>query len=70
MRIASLLASSTEIVAALGLTEDLVAVADALDQLEANDSDGLAAEVFREFWLYPAAIALMLSLIMVWRQEA
>ncbi len=51
-------------------TEDLVAVADALDKLEANDSDGLAAEVFREFWLYPAAIALMLSLIMVWRQEA
>jgi Ca-activated chloride channel family protein len=51
-------------------TEDLVAVADALDKLEANDSDGLAAEVFREFWLYPAAIALMLTLILVWRQEA
>ena len=51
-------------------TEDLIAVADALDRLEANDSDGLAAEVFREFWLYPAAIALVLSLLLVWRQDA
>ncbi len=40
-------------------TEDLVAVTEALDRLEATDSDGLAAEVYDEFWLYPAVVVLL-----------
>lgn len=48
-------------------TEDLVEVAKALDRLEATDSDGLAAEVFREFWVWPAALAAALCLWIAWR---
>lgn len=48
-------------------TEDLVAVTEALDRLEATDSDGLAAEIYREFWLYPAAMALAACLWAAWR---
>ncbi|MFD1343092.1 VWA domain-containing protein [Litorisediminicola beolgyonensis] len=50
-------------------TEDLVAVTEALDRLEATDSDGLAAEVFREFWTWPAALAGLLCLGLAWRPE-
>ncbi|MFZ5963716.1 VWA domain-containing protein [Thalassococcus sp. BH17M4-6] len=50
-------------------TEDLQRVADALDQLEATDSDGLAAEVFAEFWIWPAALAAVLCMWLAWREE-
>lgn len=49
-------------------TDDLLAVAQALDQLEATDSDGLAAEVFRDYWIWPAALAAALSLGFGWRE--
>lgn len=48
-------------------TDDLRAVADALDRLESTDSDGLAAEIYREFWAWPAGAAAALMLFMVWR---
>lgn len=48
-------------------TDDLVAVTKALDRLEATDSDGLAAEIYREFWVWPAALAVLLSLCLAWR---
>lgn len=41
---------------------DLEAVAAALDRLEATDSDGLAAEIYRDFWVYLAALALVFCL--------
>ncbi|WP_299508023.1 VWA domain-containing protein [uncultured Roseobacter sp.] len=49
-------------------TDDLAAVAQALDQLEATDSDGLAAEVFRDYWMWPATFAVCLSLWLGWRE--
>lgn len=48
-------------------TDDLAAVADALDRLEATDSDGLAAEIFRDYWMWPAALAAVLGLWLGWR---
>ena len=48
-------------------TEDLAEVIAALDRLEATDSDGLAAELYREFWVWPAAMAAGLCLIFAWR---
>ena len=51
-------------------TEDLVEVTQALDRLEATDSDGLAAEVFREYWVWPAGLAVFLSLVLAWRDRA
>ena len=33
---------------------------EALDRLEATDGDGLAAEVFRDLWIWPAALAGLL----------
>ncbi|WP_323772486.1 VWA domain-containing protein [Antarctobacter sp.] len=50
-------------------TDDLVAVTAELDRLEATDSDGLAAEVYREFWIWPAALALLGCLALAWREE-
>jgi len=50
-------------------TEDLIDVTEALDKLESTDSDGLAAEVFREFWFWPAGFALMLGLGLAWREK-
>jgi len=50
--------------------DDLEAVATALDELEATDSDGLSAEVFREHWPWPAGGALILMLLFGWRQSA
>ncbi|MEM7042776.1 MAG: VWA domain-containing protein [Pseudomonadota bacterium] len=49
-------------------TEDLIAVAEALDRLEATDGDGLAAEVFHEYWVWPAALAALLVLGLAWRE--
>ena len=51
-------------------TDDLVAVAEALDRLEATDSDGLAAEVYREFWAWPAGLAILLLVFLGWRETA
>jgi Ca-activated chloride channel family protein len=48
-------------------TEDLVSVTQALDRLEATESDGLAAEIYRDYWLWPAGLAVGLSLILAWR---
>ncbi|MEM9912389.1 MAG: VWA domain-containing protein [Pseudomonadota bacterium] len=48
-------------------TEDLVAVSQALDRLEATDSDGLAAEVWRDYWPWPAGLAATLCLFLVWK---
>ncbi len=50
-------------------TEDLQAVMQALDGLEATDSDGLAAEVYRALWVWSAALGAGLCLILAWRQR-
>ncbi len=49
-------------------TDDLVAVTDALDRLEATATAGLAAEVVRDLWLYPALLAGLLCLLLAWRE--
>lgn len=51
-------------------TDDLVAVGAALDQLESTDSDGLAAEVFHEHWVWPAGIAALLILWFAYRDAS
>ncbi|WP_299846697.1 VWA domain-containing protein [uncultured Roseovarius sp.] len=51
-------------------SEDLQEVTRALDKLEATDSDGLAAEIYRELWVWPAAMAAGLCLFLAWRREA
>lgn len=51
-------------------TEDLQDVARALDRLEATDSDGLAAEVFNEYWPWCAALAGTFLLAFGWREAA
>lgn len=43
-------------------TEDLVAVTDEIDRMEADDADGLAAEVYRDLWVWPAALAGLVCL--------
>jgi Ca-activated chloride channel family protein len=48
-------------------TDDLVAVGAALDRLETTDGDGLAAEVFHEYWVWPAGLALLLVVSLAWR---
>ena len=48
-------------------TDDLQQVAQALDRLEATDSDGLAAEIYRDYWQWPAGFAALLTLVLVWR---
>jgi Ca-activated chloride channel homolog len=47
-------------------TEDLIAVADAIDRLEATDAEGLAAEVYRELWVWPAGLAGLICLGLCW----
>lgn len=51
-------------------TDDLVAVTQALDRLEATDSAGLSAEIYRDYWVWPAALAAALALLATWRQVA
>ncbi len=51
-------------------TEDLVEVAEALDRLESTQSDGLAAEVYTEYWVWPAGLAGLLALWLGWRDFA
>ncbi|MEP6018494.1 MAG: VWA domain-containing protein [Paracoccaceae bacterium] len=48
-------------------TDDLIEVTAALDKLESTDSDGLAAEVYRDYWLWPASLAVLLCVVFVWR---
>lgn len=48
-------------------TEDLVAVAKALDALEATISAGLAAELYRPLWIFPALLAGIGCLLIAWR---
>jgi Ca-activated chloride channel family protein len=47
-------------------TEDLVAVTVAIDRLEATDADGLAAEVHRDLWVWPASLAGAICLALCW----
>ena len=49
-------------------TDDLIAVTQALDQLEATDSAGLTAEIHRAYWIWPAALAASIALFAAWRQ--
>jgi Ca-activated chloride channel family protein len=51
-------------------TEDLVEVTEALDRLESTQSDGLAAEVYTEHWIWPAGLAGLLALWLGWRDFA
>lgn len=50
-------------------TEDLAEVASALDALEPTAGEGLAAEVYRDFWPWFGAGALGLLLLQSWRQR-
>lgn len=51
-------------------TEDLEAVAEALDRLEATKSDGLSAAVYHDYWPWPAGLAAGLMLLLIWRDPA
>lgn len=51
-------------------TEDLIAVTEALDALESTQSAGLAAEVYRDLWLFPAGLAALGCLWLAWRVRA
>nr|WP_254438085.1 VWA domain-containing protein [Ruegeria arenilitoris] len=48
-------------------TDDLIAVTEALDRLEATDSAGLTAEIHRSYWTWPAALAVVFALWAAWR---
>ncbi|MEO9777765.1 MAG: VWA domain-containing protein [Sedimentitalea sp.] len=50
-------------------TDELQEVTAALDRLEVTDSDGLAAEMFRELWVFPAALGGLLLLGVAWREQ-
>ena len=41
-------------------TEDLIAVTQDIDRLEATAAEGVAAEIYAELWIYPAILALFL----------
>ncbi|MEM8538746.1 MAG: VWA domain-containing protein, partial [Pseudomonadota bacterium] len=49
-------------------TEDLIAVTQALDELETTQGDGLAAELWHDYWAWPAGLAALLGLALVWRE--
>ncbi len=51
-------------------TADLEAVAAALDRLEPTAGEGLAAELHRPLWLWPAAASAALCLWIGWRRES
>ncbi len=46
-------------------TDELQQVADAIDKLEGNDADGPAAELYRDFWSWPAGAGFLLLLGMM-----
>lgn len=46
---------------------DLTAVIDALDRLEASPAEGLAAEIHRPLWPWPAGLAGLLAGALAWR---
>ena len=50
--------------------EDLESVAESLDRLEPTAGDGLAAEVFRPLWIWPALLGALTCLWLGWRGEA
>ncbi len=50
--------------------DDLEHVADALDKLEATDSDGLSAAIYQPYWPWPAGLAGALTLLLIWREVA
>jgi Ca-activated chloride channel family protein len=43
-----------------------MAVTDAIDRLEATDADGMAAEIHRDLWVWPAALAGAICLGLCW----
>jgi Ca-activated chloride channel family protein len=47
-------------------TADLVAVAEAIDALESIPAQGPQALVHRPLWVWPAGLAALLSLALVW----
>jgi Ca-activated chloride channel family protein len=47
-------------------TEDLIAVTEAIDRLEATDAEGLAAEIHRDLWMWPAGAAGLVCLVLCW----
>lgn len=47
-------------------TEDLIAVADAIDRLEATEAEGMAAEIHRDLWTWPAGLAAAVCVGLVW----
>ncbi len=51
-------------------TEDLKEVTEALDRLEAKVSAGVAAEIYRQLWIYPALLAGMGCLLVGWREPS
>ncbi len=51
-------------------TEDLISVTDAINALEPTARAGLAAEIYRELWIYPAFAAALGCLWLGWREVA
>ncbi|SMX44920.1 VWA domain-containing protein [Actibacterium lipolyticum] len=51
-------------------TEDLIVVTESIDQLEPTASAGLAAETYRDLWVYPAVLAALGCLLLAWRAPA
>lgn len=49
-------------------TDDLKAVAVALDALEPTARSGLAAETYRQFWIWPALLAGLICIWIGWRR--
>ena len=50
-------------------TEDLIAAAATLEALEPTARAGLAAQTWREFWIWPALLAGMICLWIGWRRQ-
>lgn len=50
--------------------EDLQIVAAKLNQLETTDSEGLAAEIYHEYWIWPGMLAGVLTLLVAARRLA
>lgn len=50
-------------------TDDLTAVAAALDALEPTARAGLAAETYRSFWIWPAILAGLICIWIGWRGQ-